>query len=55
MTAAGGQAKTVCRSLQLCAGLEASIEEAAHAVTQSQQEIYVPEPGGRAEEGSEGE
>ena len=32
MRAAGDQAKTACGSLQLCAGLEAGIEGATHAV-----------------------
>ena len=32
MREAGYQAKTVCGNLQLCAGLEASIEGATHAV-----------------------
>ena len=34
MRAAGEQAKTACGNLQLCAGLEASIERATHAVGQ---------------------
>ena len=34
MRAAGDQAKTACGNLQLCAGLEASIEGATHAVGQ---------------------
>ena len=34
MRAAGEQAKTACGNLQLCAGLEAGIEGAAHAVGQ---------------------
>ena len=32
--AAGDQAKTTCGNLQLCAGLEAGIEGATHAVGQ---------------------
>ena len=32
MREAGYQAKTVCGNLQLCAGLEAGIEGATHAV-----------------------
>ena len=32
MRAAGYQAKTVCGNLQLCAGLEVSIDGATHAV-----------------------
>ena len=34
MRAAGEQAKTACGNLQLCAGLEAGIEGATHAVSQ---------------------
>ena len=34
MRAAGDQEKTSCRNLQLCAGLEAGIEGATHAVGQ---------------------
>ena len=34
MRAAGDQAKTACGNLQLCAGLEDSIEGATHAVVQ---------------------
>ena len=34
MKAAGDQAKTACGNLQLCAGLEAGIEGATHAVGQ---------------------
>ena len=34
MRAAGDQAKTACSNLQLCAGLEAGIEGATHAVRQ---------------------
>ena len=34
MRAAGDQAKTACGNLQLCAGLEARIEGATHAVGQ---------------------
>ena len=34
MRATGDQAKTVCGNLQLCAGLEAGIEGATHAVGQ---------------------
>ena len=34
MRAAGDQAKTVCGNLQLCAGFEASIDGATHAVGQ---------------------
>ena len=35
----GGQAKTTCGSLKLCAGLEAVIEVVNHAVAQRQQKI----------------
>ena len=41
MGAAGDQAKTAYRSLQLCAGLEAGIEEATHNVAQGK--AIVPE------------
>ena len=34
MMAAGDQAKTACGNLQLCAGLEAGIEGATHAMGQ---------------------
>ena len=34
MRAAGDQAKTACGNLQLCAGLDAGIEGATHAVGQ---------------------
>ena len=34
MRAAGDQEKTACDNLQLCAGLEAGIEGATHAVGQ---------------------
>ena len=34
MKAAGDQAKTACGNLQMCAGLEAGIEGATHAVGQ---------------------
>ena len=34
MRAAGDQAKTACENLQLCTGLEATIEGATHAVVQ---------------------
>eukprot|EP00957_Ditylum_brightwellii_P028143 2125020-Ditylum_brightwellii.AAC.1 len=35
---AGDQAKTACRNLQLCAGLEAGIEGAVHAVRRQREE-----------------
>ena len=38
MRAAGDQAKTACGNLQLCAGLEAGIEGATHAVGQQRME-----------------
>ena len=34
MRAPGDQAKTACGNLQLCAGLDAGIEDATHAVEQ---------------------
>ena len=44
MRAMRDQAKTAYRSLQLCGGLEAGIERAAHAVVQRRQERNVPVP-----------
>ena len=38
MRAAGDQANTACGNLQLCAGLEAGIERATHAVGQQRLE-----------------
>ena len=38
MRSAGDQAKTACVNLQLCAGLEARIESATHAVRQKRME-----------------
>ena len=38
MMTAGDQAKTACGNLQLCAGLEAGIEGAIHAVVQKRVE-----------------
>ena len=38
MWAVGDQAKAACKILQLCAGLEAGIEGATHAVAQRRQE-----------------
>ena len=48
MRAAGDQANMYCRRLQLCAGLEANIKGATHAVAQMQRErnVLVPEEGG---------
>ena len=54
MRAAGCQVKTVCESLQLCAGLEVGIERATHTVAQRRKERIRPEPGGGADKGSEG-
>ena len=51
---AGDQAKAVCGSLQLCAGLLTGVEGVTHAVAQRQQERHAQEPGGRADEGPEG-
>ena len=42
---AGDQAKTVCGSLQLGAGLEAVIEGSTHTVSQRRREIISPAPG----------
>ena len=47
--------KTACRSLQLCAGLEAGIEGATHAVDQRRQERNVQDPEGGADEALEEE
>ena len=52
MKEAGYQAKVAYGSLQLCAGLEAGIEESTHAVAQRRREQIVPVPEGRAEEES---
>ena len=46
MRAVGGQSKTACGSLQMCAGLEASIYGATHAKTQRQWERNVLETKG---------
>ena len=46
------QARMACRSLQLCAGLEAGIEEAMHAVAQRQRDRNVPVPEGGEDEDS---
>ena len=53
MRAAGDQAKTACGNLQLCAGLEAGIEGATHAVGQRRM-VRVRERRGDEEE-AEGE
>ena len=54
MRAAGDQAKTACGILQLCTGIDASIEGATHAVVQNQRDYTRPEPGRRTDEGLEG-
>ena len=54
MRAAGDQAKRLCGGLQLSAGLEAVIEGPTHAVVQRRCEQHAPEPGGEADDGSEG-
>ena len=54
MRAAGDQANTACGSLQLCAGIEASIEGATHSVAQRRRKRYTPDPEGGAEKVSEG-
>ena len=42
--AAGDKAKTTCVILQLCAGLEAGIEGATHAVLQRRKKRTMPAP-----------
>ena len=54
MRAAGYQAKTACGILQLCAGLEACIEGATHAVAQRRRERHALETGGGVDERNEG-
>ena len=61
MRAAGDQAKTACGNLQLCAGLEAGIEGATHAVGQQRlsrvrerREVTEEEAATEAEEEEEG-
>ena len=49
MREAGYQAKKACGILQLCAGLEANIEGANHALAQRWRERHVLEPRGRAD------
>ena len=55
MRVAGDQAKTACRRLQLCAGIESGIEEAIHAVDQRRRERNVLELEGWADEALEEE
>ena len=55
MRAAGDQAKTACRRLQLCAGIESGIEGAIHAVDQRRRERNVLELEGWADEALEEE
>ena len=50
MRAAGDPEDMACRSLQLCAGLEAGIEGATHAIVQRRQDRDMPKPDGRADE-----
>ena len=45
MRAAGEQSKTACGNLQLCAGLEAGIEGATHAVGQRRVERVLDQRG----------
>ena len=61
MRAVGDQAKTACGNLRLCAGLEAGIERATHAVGQrrlagvmERQEETEEEAAAEAEEEEEG-
>ena len=51
---AGDQAKTTCSSLQLCAGVEATIEVTTHAVSQRRQERRMLETDGGEDDVSEG-
>ena len=53
MRAVGHQAKTVYGSLQLCAGLETSIEGVNHAVAQRRQDIITQARRERADKESE--
>ena len=48
--AAGVQAKTACGSLQLCVGIETSIEGEIHAMAQRRRERNALDPGGGADE-----
>ena len=45
MRAAGDQAKTACRIIQLCTGIEAGIKGETHTVAQRWHERHMPEPG----------
>ena len=54
MSSAGDKGNTACGSLQLYTGLDAGVEGETHAVAQSRRERHVPEPGGGADEESEG-
>ena len=54
MRAAEDQANMVCGILQLCAGLKAVIEGAAHAVAQMRNERHALDTGGEADKRSEG-
>ena len=51
MRAERDQEKTLCGSLQLCAGIESRIEEATHALAQRRHGRHATEPGGEADEG----
>ena len=53
MRAAGEQAKTACGNLQLCAGLEAGIEGATHAVGQRRVERVIARRGDGEHAGEE--
>ena len=55
MRAAGDQTKTACGYLQLCAGIEASIEGATHALAQQQREKIAPVTGERDSKDSDEE
>ena len=54
MREAGDQAKKACGSIQLCTGIESSIEGATDAMAQRRRERHAPDPGVGSDKGSEG-
>ena len=54
MREARDQANTTCGSFQICAGIEAVIEEATHSVANWQRERHTPDPEVRAYKALEG-